>query len=303
MEKLSFRTEFDPAHGKAVPVAEGILRATAPNAGPFTFHGTNSYVLGAKSVAVIDPGPEDEAHLSTLLEAIGGRDVSHILVTHTHVDHSPLARRLSQITGAPMLGEGPHREARQMHVGEVNPLDASGDREFLPDQALKHGDTIVGEDWALEAVFTPGHTANHMCFALKESDILFSGDHVMAWSTSIVAPPDGSMADYMMSLETLLNRSETFYLPGHGGRLESAREFVRALRTHRKMREAAILSRIKAGDRTIPQIVKTIYRDTDPRLHGAAALSVLAHIEDLLSAGKVASAGPAALDGSYEPAG
>ncbi|MCG6859604.1 MAG: MBL fold metallo-hydrolase [Salaquimonas sp.] len=302
MKNLSFETEFEPSHGEAVPVGENILRVTAPNPGPFTFHGTNAYVLGSKSVAVIDPGPDDDAQLEALLAAIGQREVSHILVTHTHVDHSPLVRRLAGITGAPVLGEGPHRAARELHLGEVNPLDASGDHDFLPDVALKHGDLIEGEDWSLEAVFTPGHAANHMSFALSGRDILFSGDHVMAWSTSIVAPPDGSMTDYMASLELLLKRPETTYLPGHGGELEHAREFVRALRTHRKMREAAILARIEAGDRRIDDIVKVIYRDTDPRLHGAAALSVLAHIEELMEAGRIVSDGPASLEGVYAPA-
>ncbi|GIL02076.1 MAG: hydrolase [Alphaproteobacteria bacterium] len=300
MADLAFHTEFEPAHGRAVGVGDGILRVTAANAGPFTFHGTNSYVVGGRSVAVIDPGPDDADHLAALVAAIGGRPVSHILVTHTHIDHSPLARRLARITGAPLLGEGPHRAARDLHLGEINPLDASGDRDFEPDQALAHGEVVAGDGWALEAVHTPGHAANHMCFALAGRDILFSGDHVMAWSTSIVAPPDGSMADYMASLETLLARAETTYLPGHGGRLDNARDFVRALRTHRRMREAAILGRIRAGDRTIARVVASIYRDTDPRLHGAAALSVLAHVEELLAAGRIASDGPPSLDASYE---
>ncbi|MEZ5871908.1 MAG: MBL fold metallo-hydrolase [Nitratireductor sp.] len=298
-EKISFRTEFDPLHGIAVPLGENILRVTCNNAGPFTFHGTNSYILGSKSVAVIDPGPMDESHLQALLNAINGRDVSHIIVTHTHVDHSPLARKLAQITGAPILAEGPHRAARDLHLGEANPLDASADREFEPDRTVSHGEMIDGDGWRLEAVFTPGHTENHMSFALAGEDLLFSGDHVMAWATSIVAPPDGSMQNYMASLQTLLDRNESRYLPGHGGQLNNAREFVRALRTHRKMRETAILSRIKAGDRTIPEIVRIIYKDTDPRLHGAAALSVLAHVEDLLEKGVIASDGPASLEGEY----
>ena len=301
MDKLTFKTEFEPGHGEAVPVAEGILRVTARNPSPFTFHGTNAYIVGDRSVAVIDPGPDNDEQLATLVKAIAGRDVSHILVTHTHVDHSPLARRLAEITGAPMAAEGPHRAAREMHLGEINPLDASGDRSFQPDIIVKHGDVIEGDDWALEAVFTPGHTANHMAFALAGRDLLFSGDHVMAWATSIVAPPDGSMADYMASLELLLERPETVYLPGHGGQLDHAREFVRALRTHRKMREGAILNRLKAGDRTIDQIVQAIYRDTDPRLHGAAALSVLAHIEELVETGRVVSDGLPSLKGIYAP--
>lgn len=301
MATPSFRTEFEPAHGRAVEVEEGVLRVTAPNSGPFTFHGTNSYVLGKDSLAIIDPGPQDDTHLQTLLGAIDGKPVSHILVTHTHMDHSPLATRLREITGAPILAEGPHRAARDLHIGEENPLDAAADREFQPDIAIKHGEIIEGDGWKLEAVYTPGHAANHTAFALLDRQILFSGDHVMAWATSIVAPPDGSMSDYMTSLETLIARNESIYLPGHGGRLEKAREFTRALRAHRKMRESAILSRIRAGDRRISEIVKIIYRDTDPRLHGAAGLSVLAHIEDLLAKGLIESDGPAAIDGVFEP--
>jgi glyoxylase-like metal-dependent hydrolase (beta-lactamase superfamily II) len=189
-----------------------------------------------------------------------------------------------------------------LHTGEINFLDASGDREFKPDIALRHGDTVAGDGWSLEALFTPGHTANHMAFALTGRDLVFSGDHIMAWSTSIVAPPDGSMSDYMTSLETMLARPEKSYLPGHGGQLSNAREFVRALRTHRKMREAAILARIKAGDRKIRTIVQALYRDTDPRLHGAAALSVLAGVEDLLASGRIVSNGPASLESDYEAA-
>jgi len=302
MENLSFRTDFEPRHGEAVPVVDGILRVTAGNPGPFTFHGTNSYVVGRRAVAVIDPGPDDAAHLEALLAAIGGRDVSHILVTHTHMDHSPLARGLSRLTGAPLLGEGPHRAARPLHIGEINPLDASGDKEFAPDRALVHGDRVEGDGFTLEAVFTPGHAANHMAFAMPDRGLTFSGDHVMGWSTSIVAPPDGSMADYMASLDTMLARPETLYLPGHGETLENGRDFVRALKGHRRMREASILARIRAGDRNIHEIVAALYRDTDPRLHGAAALSVLAHVEDLLASGRIASDGPAALDGAYRPA-
>jgi glyoxylase-like metal-dependent hydrolase (beta-lactamase superfamily II) len=302
METPQFMTAFEPAHGSAVEAAPGVLRITANNPGPFTFHGTNSYIVGRRSVVVIDPGPDDdEAHLRTLLEAIGGRDVSHILVSHTHVDHSPLAAKLKQITGAPVLAEGPHRPARPLNIGEVNTLDASADRDFMPDIALAHGDLVRADDFTFEAVYTPGHTANHMAFSIPEQSLLFSGDHVMAWATSIVAPPDGAMSDYMASLDTLLARSETLYLPGHGGPVTKAPEFVRALRAHRKMRESAILGRVRAGDRTIPQIVRAIYKDTDPRLHGAAALSVLAHMEDLLASGRILSAGPASLEGEYEP--
>jgi glyoxylase-like metal-dependent hydrolase (beta-lactamase superfamily II) len=299
METPTFRTDFEPAHGIAVEIAPGVRRLTANNPGPFTFHGTNSYIVGWDRVAVIDPGPDDDAHFEAMLAAIGGRDVSHILVTHTHVDHSPLAARLKGVTGAKVLAEGPHRPARKLYLGEVNPLDASGDQAFVPDGALVHGEMVEGDGFALEAVFTPGHTANHMAFALAGTGMLFSGDHVMAWATSIVAPPDGAMSDYMASLDLLLSRPETLYFPGHGGPVVKAHEFVRALRTHRRMREAAILARIRAGELTIPVIVASIYRDTDPKLHGAAALSVLAHIEDLVASGRVECDGPPSLAARY----
>lgn len=302
MTHPQFRKEFKPHHGEAVPVAKDILRVTAPNSGPFTFHGTNSYIVGSNSLAVIDPGPNDETHLETLLKAIDGRAVTHIAVTHTHMDHSPLARKLAKITGARIVAEGTHRAARDLHIGEQNPLDAAADRDFEPDVTIGHGDLVKGDSWGLEAVYTPGHTANHMAYALQDRNIMFSGDHVMGWATSIVAPPDGSMSDYMTSLDTLTKRKESTYFPGHGGRLDKAREFTRALRAHRRMRETAILSRIRRGGRTIPEIVAVIYKDTDPRLHGAAALSVMAHLEDLVSSGRVTTEGPVSIDGAYFPA-
>ena len=299
---LPFRAEFEPRHGEAVEIADDVLRITAPNSGPFTFHGTNTFIIGQNEVAVIDPGPEDGSnHFEMLMKALQGKTVSHILVTHTHVDHSPLSRRLAETTGAPIYGEGPHRPARDLHLGEINALDASGDKEFQPDIFISHNDIIKGKGFDIEAVYTPGHTTNHMAFALKNTDILFSGDHVMAWATSIVAPPDGNMSEFMGSLETLLERQETVYFPGHGGRLNKAREFVRGLRAHRKMRETAILHRIRKGDQTIPEIVRVIYKETDPRLHGAAALSVFAHIEDLIIKQKIHCDGEPSLNGKYSP--
>lgn len=302
MTSPDFRIEFDPAHGSTVVIAPGIQRITAPNESPFTFRGTNTYILGESKVCVIDPGPAIESHFDVLIEALKGRTVSHIVLTHTHMDHSPLAQPLKEKTGAPLLAEGPHRDSRELHLGEVNSLDAAADRDFNPDHTLKDGELIEGDGWTLETIHTPGHTKNHACFALSDSEYLFSGDHVMAWATSIVAPPDGNMSDYMASLAKMADRKETIYFPGHGGRLQRAPEFVRALKAHRKMREAAVFSRIQKGDRSIPNIVKVIYKDTDPRLHGAAGLSVFAHIEDLVSQGKVACDGPPALDGEYDVA-
>ncbi|CAN7427098.1 MBL fold metallo-hydrolase [Mesorhizobium amorphae] len=299
---LKFDTSFDPAYGQAVTVAPDVQRITARNPSPFTFHGTNSYLVGRDTLAVIDPGPDDAAHLETLLEAIGQRPVSHIFVSHTHRDHSPLAARLKERTGAIVLAEGPHRPARPLRIGEINPLDASADLAFAPDMALKDDTLVDGDGWAIRTVLTPGHAANHAAFALEGSGVLFSADHVMAWATSIVAPPDGAMADYMASLDRLIERGDRLLLPGHGRPVTAPRGFMRGLKTHRKMRERAILERIRGGDRTIKAMVAAIYRDTDPRLHGAAGLSVLAHLEDLVARGLVVTDGDPAIDGVFRPA-
>lgn len=296
-----FVTEFDPQHGMAISVAKGVQRLTAPNPSPFTFHGTNTYIVGAKSVCVIDPGPDSDTHFDALMAALKGREVTHIAVSHTHRDHSPLARRLKEKTGAVIVAEGPHRAARPLFEDEVNPFAESADTDFIPDQALADGETVEGDGWRLTAIHTPGHTANHAAFALEDTGILFSADHVMAWATSIVAPPDGAMSAYMASLDRLLERDDRLYLPGHGGEVTEPQGFVRALRTHRRLRERAVLERIGQGDRWIADMVKVIYATTDQRLHGAAALSVLAHIEDLVDRGLIATDGPPRLFGEYRP--
>jgi glyoxylase-like metal-dependent hydrolase (beta-lactamase superfamily II) len=302
MQAAEFNREFAPAYGEPVPVGHAIQRLTVNNPSPFTFYGTNSYIVGDRSVCVVDPGPENEAHFQALMAALKGREVTHIAVSHTHRDHSPLAARLKAETGAITIAEGPHRAARPLHFGEVNPFAESSDTDFVPDIALAHGQRVEGDGWALTALLTPGHAANHVAFALDGDGVVFSADHVMAWATSIVAPPDGSMADYMASLDMLLARDDRIYLPGHGGPVNEPASFCRGLRTHRRMRERAILERVKAGDRKIPDMVKVIYRETDPRLHGAAALSVLAHIEDLVGRGTVVTDGPPSLGGEYRPA-
>ncbi|KAF5886207.1 MBL fold metallo-hydrolase [Rhizobium sp. PEPV16] len=302
MDSPAFDLAFEPAYGQAVPVVPGVERVTVNNPGPFTFFGTNSYIVGSSSVAVIDPGPEDEAHFQALMAALAGRAVTHIFISHTHRDHSPLAGRLQAATGAATVGQGPHRPARPLRDGEINPFAESSDLSFVPDITLSDGQTLSGDGWALTAVLTPGHTANHAAFALAGRDILFSGDHVMAWSTSIVAPPDGSMADYMASLERLIAREDRLLLPGHGGLVMEPSTFLRALKAHRLRREQTVLARVRAGDTEIAEMVKVIYRDTDPKLHGAAALSVLAHIEDLLERGEISADGPPSLAASYRPA-
>ena len=299
---LDFDVSFEPAYGEAVMVAPGVIRITANNPGPFTFHGTNSYLVGRDSLAVIDPGPDNDDHYDALLKAINGRPVSHIFVSHTHRDHSPLAARLKLATGAVVCAEGRHRPARALRIGEINPLDASADTDFMPDLVLHDGTTVAGDGWTLRTVLTPGHAANHAAFSLEGSDVLFSADHVMAWSTTIVAPPDGAMSDYMASLERLLERDDRMFLPGHGGPVAKPRAFLRGLKSHRKMRERAIVERVRQGDRSVGDIVKAIYRDTDPRLHGAAGLSVLAHLEDLVAQGSVATEGELSLEGRFRPA-
>ena len=301
MSSISFARDFDPAYGHAVPIGDQVRRMTVPNGGPFTFHGTNSYIVGHGDVAVIDPGPDDPAHIEAILRATEGERIRHIIITHTHRDHSPGAARLKARTGATLLGEGPHRLSRPLATGELNMLDASGDMDFVPDHALVHDERIDGGNWALTAIATPGHAANHLAYALEGTPLLFSGDHVMKWATTIVAPPDGAMADYMASLDRLAERPETIYLPGHGGPVEDAPAFVRGLKAHRRMREAAIVDRIGRGDRTIADIVAAIYRDTPRALHGAAALSVFAHLEDLVARERLRAPEGVTLHGIFEP--
>ncbi|WP_431311008.1 MBL fold metallo-hydrolase [Methylobacterium nigriterrae] len=290
-----------PAPGAIESLTPLIRRRIAPNPSPFTASGTCSYVVGRGRVAVIDPGPEDAGHVEALLADLDGETVEAIVVTHTHRDHSPGARLLAARTGAPILGCGPHRAARSLAAGELPILDASADRAHAPDRELREGDALAGPGWTLVAVETPGHTMNHLAFALPEEEALFSGDHVMAWSTSIVAPPDGSMRAYLDSLEKLRDRPETIYWPGHGGPVREPRRFVRGLAAHRRQRETAIRARVSAGDADIRGIVEAIYQGLNPVLMGAAALSVFAHLEDLVERGLVLTDGPARLDGRYRP--
>lgn len=291
--------DFDARHGSPVPVAERVVRVTAPNAGPFTYKGTNTYIVGNSELMVIDPGPDDDRHLDCLTKTIAGRRVSHILVTHTHADHSPLAARLKNLTGANVAGFGRHSFARPLFDNEVNILDASADLGFIPDRFLKDGDIVSNMETSLEAIHTPGHSANHLCFAVSGTSILFSGDHIMAWSTTIVAPPDGSMDDYLVSIDKLRKRRETFYLPGHGGVLSRPAAFLRGVKAHRLMREAAILEKLAQGACSIGNLVEAIYRDTDKQLHGAAALTVHAHLERLVGMGLVGTDGSPTLDARY----
>jgi len=294
---------FDPNHGVPVEIIPGLRRLTAENPGPFTFFGTNTYLIGTGKLAVVDPGPALDKHIAAILKAAGGAEIEAILVSHTHMDHSPGARLLKAETGAPIVGCGVHRPARALLEEEINPLDASSDKDHLPDRELRDGELFEAAGATFETVSTPGHTMNHLCFALQDTDALLSADHVMAWSTSIVAPPDGSMRDYMTSLNKLLERPEQTYLPGHGGPVRDAKSYVRELRQHRLGREAAILAQLDEGSRTIPEIVAVLYADVDPVLHPAASLSVFAHLEDLSERGLVTASPDLVLNACFAPAG
>jgi glyoxylase-like metal-dependent hydrolase (beta-lactamase superfamily II) len=298
-DEAPFDKSFDLVPGKVKEAAPQVRALVANNPGPFTYKGTVSYIVGRGNVAILDPGPDDDAHIDALLDAVRGETVTHIFVTHTHRDHSPGVPKIKAATGAKVFAEGPHRLARPLHIGETRRLDASADMDFAPDVKLSDGEVVSGDGWTMEAVTTPGHTANHMAYAFKEADLLFAGDHVMAWSTTIVAPPDGAMSDYMASLQKLARRSEPIYLPGHGAPVRDAPRYVQFLIQHRHGREASILHRLGKSAADIPTIVKAVYIGLDPRLAGAAALSTLAHLEDLVARGVVATDGPPSIGGTY----
>jgi glyoxylase-like metal-dependent hydrolase (beta-lactamase superfamily II) len=298
-DDIRFDKNFDLAPDVPEEVMPGVRRVMADNGGPFTFKGTVSYIVGRGKVAIIDPGPDDPAHIAALLDAVRGETVTHIFVTHTHRDHSPAVPAIKAATGATVYAEGPHRASRPLHAGEAPRMEASNDLDFRPDHALADGEVVSGDGFALEGVTTPGHTANHMAFALRGTDILFSGDHVMGWSTTIVAPPDGAMTDYMNSLNKLAKRKEAIYLPGHGGAVHEAPRFVAGLILHRKAREASILHRLGKGETDIGTIVRAAYIGLDPRLTKAAGYSVLAHLEDLVARGVVATDGPPSINGVF----
>jgi len=278
--------------GKVESVAPLVRRLLAPNPSPFTYTGTQTYLVGSGApggeVAVIDPGPDLPEHVDAILAATAGERVAAILCTHTHRDHSPASRPLAAATGAPIIGCAP------LALEDEGPrADAAFDFAYAPDRALADGEAVQGEGWILRALATPGHTSNHLCFALDGTGILFTGDHVMGWSTTVVSPPDGDMTAYMASLDLLLSRDDSIYHPAHGPAVANPRRHVRALIAHRRMREKQILRRIEAGEGYIPCMVAALYRDVDPRLHGAAGRSVLAHLEDLARRGLVRNEGEA----------
>lgn len=267
-------------------VRPGVRRVLAGNPSAFTYTGTQTYIVGTGEVAVIDPGPDLPAHVAAILRATEGERIAAILCTHTHRDHSPASRPLAAATGAEIVGCAP------LALDDDGPrADAAFDFDYAPDRVLADGETVAGPDWALTAMATPGHTSNHLCFALEGEGVLFTGDHVMGWSTTVIAPPDGDMTQYFASLDKLLQRDDEVYFPAHGPAVEKPRRHVRALITHRRMREKQILSLLEKGEDLIPQMVGHMYRDVDPRLHGAAGRSVLAHLVDLERRGLVRGEG------------
>ncbi len=316
---LHFDQSLPAIYGVAERLSPLIERLLAHNPSPFTFRGTGVYLIGDdRHVAVIDPGPNQPEHLAALMAAIGGREVTHILVTHTHRDHSPAAAPLKRATGAMTYGFGPHvfyspsglriasaatatsptsADARGGGGPAIAVVEEGGDRDFVPDIAVRDGDVIAGNGYSFHCVFTPGHTSNHMCYALAEEKVLFTGDHVMGWSTTVVAPPDGDMGAYMRSLEKLIARQDRILYPTHGSPITKPKSFLRAYLAHRRMREAQIQRSLKQGRDTVPDLVSVLYAGLKPALHRAAALTVEAHLRHMIEDGRVR----ALPDGRYEP--
>ncbi|MBX3477688.1 MAG: MBL fold metallo-hydrolase [Brevundimonas sp.] len=294
---IPFVRDFEFAYGRVDRVSPRIERVIARNPGPFTFTGTGTYIVGLEdaAVAVMDPGPADDAHLTALLAAISDRRVEAILVTHTHRDHAPLARPLAQATGAPILAARPPRLESRLPGG----LDEDEDRDFAPDRILTDSERVTGDGWTLRTLATPGHASNHLAFVLEEENALFSGDHIMGWSTTVVAPPDGDMTDYMASLDRVIAADFTTLWPTHGPPVTDVAPFVKAYRDHRLERERQILARLAAGDRTISQMIPGLYAAVDSRLWPAASLSVLAHLIKLVREGRVAAQPGPTLDATY----
>jgi glyoxylase-like metal-dependent hydrolase (beta-lactamase superfamily II) len=283
------------AYGVPRELAPGVSRIVANNPGPFTFKGTNTYIIGTDELVLIDPGPDDPAHLKAILETIGGRPLTHILITHTHRDHTDGLPALLAATGAKTAGFG--RRARVRGTKTTSPSGSEYvDQDFVPDVPLADGSILAGQGWTFRAVHTPGHAPDHLCFELEGTGILFSGDHVMGWNTSVIAPPEGSMGDYMRALETLNTRDDRVYYPGHGGQVPDPQRMVKAFLLHRRMREQAVLDCIRTGTNTVKAIVPVIYRDLNPKLLNAAALSVQAHVEHLIDRGLVRCDPPLSAD-------
>ena len=291
---IPYRREMEFDYGTVDRLSPRIRRVIAENPSPFTFHGTGTYILGEGRVAVIDPGPDLPEHVDALRAALEGEEISHILITHCHMDHSPACRALREFTDAPTHAFGPHGAGR--HAAAVGDdhvkIEESADTDFSPDVCVDHGDVIECDGFSVECVYTPGHTSNHMCYQLREERALFTGDHVMGWSTSVISPPDGDMQDYMASLRLLLERDDAVYWPTHGPAITDPKGLVRAFIAHREEREAQILECIDAGITHIAEMVPRMYAGLPEFMYPAAGRSVFAAVIHLAQQGLVEAEGP-----------
>lgn len=294
--KIPFVREMDFEYEQAQQVSPLIRRLVANNPGPFTFRGTGVYIIGQGDVAIIDPGPDDPAHIEALLRAVEGERVTHILVTHRHMDHSPAAHPLARATGAKVYAS--MIPPKPSDCDELR-LEAGDDHYFTPDLDVQDGEKFSGPGWTIEAFATPGHTANHMAYALLEENALFPGDHIMGWSTTVIGPPDGDMTAYLNSIAKVRDRGFDTLWPTHGPPIREVRPFVQAYLDHRMEREAQVLRQMEAGQHSIKNMVSVIYADVDKRLHPAACHSVLAHMIRLVELGKVECEGPPCVDTEY----
>ena len=299
MNAIPFKRDVEFEYGRVDQLSPLIRRVIANNPSAFTLHGTGTYIVGQGNVAVIDPGPDDPAHVEALLRTLERETVTHIVITHTHRDHSPAAAPLKAATGAPTYGFGPHGSGRPDAEGTGEDVEEGGDSAFDPDHKVRDGDRIEGDGWTLEAVYTPGHTSNHLCYSLVEEDILFPGDHVMGWSTTIVSPPDGDMRRYMDSLHKLAARSDGAYWPTHGPRIDAPQDYVRHLIAHREGRERQILDCLGRGIGRIPDMVAEMYVDVPQTLHRAAGRSVLSHLIHMVETGRATCEGAPRSESEY----
>lgn len=296
--------DFNPAIGVAQDLEPGVRRIVAPNPSPMTYRGTNTYLLGHSELAVVDPGPDSAAHLDAILAAVGpAQRISHIIVTHTHLDHSPLARPLAQATGAPVLAFGDARAGRSAVMEQLAGSGLAGggegiDHSFAPDHILADGEMIKGPDWTLEVIHTPGHLGNHVC--LGWNDLCLTADHVMGWASSLVSPPDGDLTDFMASCARLAARDWRVFYPGHGAPITDPAGRLDWLIAHRQAREAAILNAVRATPGTAQDIARIVYTDTPPALLPAATRNVLAHLIDLTGKSLVRPRGALGVDTVFE---
>lgn len=292
---IPFRQDMAFEYGVPDQVTPLVRRMVCNNPGPFTLHGTNTYIIGHGEVAILDPGPADEAHIEALLAAVKGETVRHLVVTHTHADHSPAAAAIVAATGVQTHGYGQHGGGVRVDSG----LGESADYDFIPDVELRDQDRVAGDGWTLRALHTPGHTSNHLCFALEEENICFTGDHVMGWNTSVISPPDGNMTAYMNSLARLRDEGFDQLWSAHGPVIDKPRPYISAFIAHRRMREDEIAACLNRGLHTIPEMVAVMYADKPAGLHKAAARSVLSHMEHMIDTGRAACDGVPGPDTMY----